>query len=218
MISEKDKCQQCRGNKLTQEKKILEVHVEKGMSHGQKITFQGEADEAPDMLPGDVILILQQKEHPVFTRKGNDLFIKKDISLTDALCGCTFAVEQLDGRQLLVSSNEGEVVKPGQYKAVFDEGMPDWHRSYEKGKLFIHFNIKFPGSGDVADSDIAALEKVLGPRTKVSVDEDLCEKCTAQHVDMEQEKKRQQQREQEADDDDEDGGGGGPQRAQCAQQ
>jgi len=217
MISEKDKCQQCRGNKVIQEKKILEVHVEKGMSHGQKITFQGEADEAPDMLPGDVILILQQKEHPVFTRKGNDLFIKKDISLTDALCGCTFAVEQLDGRQLLVSSNEGEVVKPGQYKAVFDEGMPDWHRSYEKGKLFIHFNIKFPGSGDVADSDIAALEKVLGPRTKVSVDEDLCEKCTAQNVDMEQEKKRQQQREQETEEDDDDGPQG-PQRAQCAQQ
>jgi DnaJ family protein A protein 2 len=29
-----------------QEKKVLEVHVEKGMRHGQKITFAGEADEA----------------------------------------------------------------------------------------------------------------------------------------------------------------------------
>ena len=46
MISEKDRCVQCRGNKVIQEKKILEVNVEKGMSHGQKITFQGEADEA----------------------------------------------------------------------------------------------------------------------------------------------------------------------------
>lgn len=219
MISDKDKCQQCRGNKVIQEKKILEVNVEKGMSHGQKITFQGEADEAPGMLAGDVILILQQQEHKVFKRKGNDLFIEKEINLTDALCGYSFAVEQLDGRQLLVSSNEGEVVKPGQFKAVFDEGMPDWHRSYEKGKLFIHFTVKFPESGDVADDDIKTLEKVLGPRSKVTVDMDACEECTAHNVDMDQEMKRQQKREQEAYDDDDDGpGGGGGERVQCAQQ
>lgn len=45
-ISEKDKCGQCKGQKVVQDKKLLEVHVEKGMMHGQKITFQGEADEA----------------------------------------------------------------------------------------------------------------------------------------------------------------------------
>jgi hypothetical protein len=46
VISEKDKCGQCKGQKVVQDKKMLEVHVEKGMQHGQKITFQGEADEA----------------------------------------------------------------------------------------------------------------------------------------------------------------------------
>ena len=45
-ISDKDRCPQCKGTKVVQEKKLLEVHVEKGMLHGQKITFQGEADEA----------------------------------------------------------------------------------------------------------------------------------------------------------------------------
>jgi len=46
VISEKDKCGQCKGQKVVQDKKMLEVHVEKGMQHGQKITFQGEADES----------------------------------------------------------------------------------------------------------------------------------------------------------------------------
>lgn len=46
VISDKDKCPNCKGNKVVQEKKVLEVHVEKGMQHGQKIVFQGEADEA----------------------------------------------------------------------------------------------------------------------------------------------------------------------------
>ena len=46
VISEKDRCPQCRGNKTVQDKKILEVNVERGMQHNQKIVFRGEADEA----------------------------------------------------------------------------------------------------------------------------------------------------------------------------
>ncbi len=46
VIDEKDKCGQCKGQKVVQDKKVLEVYIEKGMQHGQKITFEGEADEA----------------------------------------------------------------------------------------------------------------------------------------------------------------------------
>lgn len=45
-INDKDRCPQCKGEKVIQEKKVLEVIVEKGMQNGQKITFPGEADEA----------------------------------------------------------------------------------------------------------------------------------------------------------------------------
>ena len=46
VISERDRCPQCKGKKISQEKKVLEVHVEKGMQQGQKIVFEGQADEA----------------------------------------------------------------------------------------------------------------------------------------------------------------------------
>lgn len=46
VITELDRCPQCNGNKITQEKKVLNVNVEKGMLHGQKIVFNAEADEA----------------------------------------------------------------------------------------------------------------------------------------------------------------------------
>lgn len=45
-INDKDRCPQCKGDKVVPEKKVLEVIVEKGMQNGQKITFPGEADEA----------------------------------------------------------------------------------------------------------------------------------------------------------------------------
>lgn len=65
MISEKDRCKKCEGKKVVKEVKILEVHVDKGMKHGQKITFGGEADQAPGVEPGDIVLVLQEKEHEV---------------------------------------------------------------------------------------------------------------------------------------------------------
>jgi DnaJ-class molecular chaperone len=45
-------------------RRALQVLVEKGMKHGQKITFRGEGDESPGMDPGDVVFVLQCKDHP----------------------------------------------------------------------------------------------------------------------------------------------------------
>lgn len=54
-ISDKDRCPQCKGGKVVQDKKVLDVHVEKGMQNGQKITFPGEADEAVRSLPSPLM-------------------------------------------------------------------------------------------------------------------------------------------------------------------
>lgn len=134
-----------------------------------------------------------------------------------ALTGLCVCFLSLLSPQLLVTSNEGEIVQPGAFKAVFDEGMPDWQRSFDKGKLFIHFHVKFPSEGDIGDEDVKVLEKVLGARPTPSVDMDSCEEVSAMDVDMEQEMRRQQQKQQENHDDDEDQGQA-QQRVQCAQQ
>lgn len=69
----------------------------------------------PDTVTGDIVFVLQQKEHPKFKRKGDDLFVEHTLSLTEALCGFQFVITHLDGRQLLIKSQPGEVVKPGKY-------------------------------------------------------------------------------------------------------
>ena len=45
-INEKDRCKECKGKKVKQESKILQVHVDKGMRDQQKIPFRGEGDQA----------------------------------------------------------------------------------------------------------------------------------------------------------------------------
>jgi DnaJ family protein A protein 2 len=220
MISDKDRCPSCRGSKVSQEKKVLEVHVEKGMQHGQKIVFQGEADEAPDTMTGDIVFVLQLKEHPKFKRKSDDLFVEHSISLTEALCGFQFVLTHLDNRQLLIKSNPGEIIKPGQHKAINDEGMPQHGRPFMKGRLFVEFSVEFPEPGVLTPAQCRSLEKILPPRpgSQSDMDVDQCEETTMHDVNIEEEmRRRQNQRRQEAyDEEDEDEGA--PRGVQCAQQ
>lgn len=56
-----------QGRKTVRDRKILEVHVDKGMTDGQKIVFSGEGDQEPGLEPGDLVIVLEEKEHDVST-------------------------------------------------------------------------------------------------------------------------------------------------------
>lgn len=68
----------------------------------------------PDTVTGDIVFVLQLKDHPKFKRMYDDLYVEHTISLTEALCGFQFVLTHLDGRQLLIKSDPGEVIKPGR--------------------------------------------------------------------------------------------------------
>merc|ERR1711988_1049975 len=139
-------------------RKLLEVKVEKGMRDKQKITFAGEADESPGMLPGDVHFVIQQREHAMFKRRGNDLLMEKNISLREALCGYDFTIKHLDGRILHCQAAPGELTKNDDVKVIEEEGMPlIGTAGFEKGRLFILFKVKFPRQGDLDANAIKQL-------------------------------------------------------------
>eukprot|EP00927_Polykrikos_kofoidii_P003985 TRINITY_DN1158_c0_g1_i12.p1 TRINITY_DN1158_c0_g1~~TRINITY_DN1158_c0_g1_i12.p1 ORF type:complete len:515 (-),score=101.08 TRINITY_DN1158_c0_g1_i12:469-2013(-) len=109
-------CNSCGGKgksfNTKQEREVLDVHIQKGSPDGHKLQFREMADEHPDADTGDVFFVLKQQDHAVFKRKGADLFIERNISLVEALCGFELEVTHLDGRKLLVKSSPGEIVKP----------------------------------------------------------------------------------------------------------
>jgi len=159
MIRDKDRCKKCGGQKVLAEKKVLEIFIDKGMIHKQKITFSGEGDQEPGLIPGDVVILLTQQPHKVFKREGANLYIERDITLFEALCGFSFTITHLDGRMLLIKSKPGEVIKPGDVKEVSGEGMPIHKRPFDKGVLVVKFNVKFPES--MPPEHAEALSKVL---------------------------------------------------------
>lgn len=111
IINMKDRCKTCNGKKVVSEKKVLEVHIDKGMKGGQTINFRGESDQAPGVTPGDVIIVIEEKPHERFKRQDNDLFVEVELDLLTALGGGQFAIKHLDDRALAVNITPGEVIK-----------------------------------------------------------------------------------------------------------
>ena len=58
MINERDRCKACKGKKVQNETKILEVHVDKGMKDTQKIYFRGEGDQQVQLKKQTLELIM----------------------------------------------------------------------------------------------------------------------------------------------------------------
>lgn len=218
-INEKDKCKECHGKKVTQQNKVLEVHVDKGMKDNQKIPFRGEGDQLPDIEPGDVIIVLQTQDHEVFKRDGEDLLCSHTLSLTEALCGFQFTLKQLDGRDLLIKSPPGQVIQPGSVRCVKGEGMPFYRNPFEKGDIYITFEITFPPQ-NFADADqLKKLESLLParPEQEIPTGEDVEEVDLVEFDGSRGRNRRNRDAYHEDDEEDEEGGGHGP-RVQCAHQ
>ncbi|NXF96559.1 DNJA1 protein, partial [Eubucco bourcierii] len=172
-ISPKDRCKSCNGRKIVREKKILEVHIEKGMKDGQKITFHGEGDQEPGLEPGDIIIVLDQKDHSVFIRRHEELHMLMNIQLVEALCGFQKPITTLDNRTIIITSHPGQVIKHGAIKCVLNEGMPIYRRPYEKGPLIIEFRVKFPENGFLSSDKLSLLEKLLPARQEIEETEEM---------------------------------------------
>jgi len=181
-ISEKDKCQSCKGKKVAPEERNLEVHIDKGMKSGQKITFNGKANQEPGVMPGDIVIVLQEKADSScqFARKGDDLIYLKDLTLSEALTGFRFAITHLDGRVLVVESDPEDIIKPGDIRVIEGEGFPKYKNPFLKGNLYIKFKLCFPEAEDLKEEGVKnQLIKLLPPKPNCDVNEDETEDCVA---------------------------------------
>jgi len=164
VMADSDRCKACSGRKVVPDTKLLEVRVEPGMRDHQKIMFQGEGNHMPGVEPGNVIIVIVEKQHKNFKRDGNDLILTKEITLTEALCGFKMVITQLDGRGLVIVQGPGEVFKPNTNRTIVGEGMPGG-RDGQKGDLHINFKVEFPTNYFAPDDKLKLLERLLGGRS-----------------------------------------------------
>ena len=136
IIRERDRCKVCKGKKTNVERKVLHVHVDRGVKTGTKIDFPGEGDQMPGIEPGDVQFEIDQKPHARFQRKEDDLFYHAQIDLLTALAGGTVHIEHLDDRWLNVEILPGEVIAPSTSTRTFEPSCPADKLHQMRSKLF----------------------------------------------------------------------------------
>ena len=137
----KNKCTICKGAKVILKTKKINLKIENGYKNNKKIYFPNLAHHDPECdEQGDLILIVKLKEHNLFKKTSNNLIYFKNILLSEALTETKFVISHLDGRQIVLKTND--IIKPNMEYIVENEGLYDSNNN--KGHLILHFNIVFP--------------------------------------------------------------------------
>ncbi len=111
-----DPCKTCMGEGRVRGEETIEVNIPRGVFTGNYLTMQGKGDAGPRGGPnGDLIIAIQVKEHPLFTRHDNDLIYDLYLSLPQLALG-----DDIEIPTILVDEN-GESLSeddPNRYKHV----------------------------------------------------------------------------------------------------
>lgn len=167
-MKQKDICRDCSGQGCIRERRIFDIEVHKGMENGQEVVLPGEADEvvgselgSEHVIPGDVIIILEQLPHKAFWRHRDASLVLDHckVDLKTSLCGGPVWVDSHpSGKLLKIDVLPGEILKPGAIKCVEGMGMPKSGGGF--GNLYIRFDVAFPES--LKPETVEALRAALG--------------------------------------------------------
>ncbi|KAF9197197.1 DnaJ- protein scj1 [Haplosporangium sp. Z 27] len=141
----KEHCPVCHGNKVQRGSEQLTIVIEPGLEEGSSVLFDREADESPDVVPGDVIFDVLTRPHATFERRQNNLYTYATITLEQALLGFELEIKHLDGKAIKLTRGQ-EVTPFGFVQTLQGQGMPIKGSRGDFGDLFVEYKIAFPES------------------------------------------------------------------------
>jgi DnaJ-class molecular chaperone len=123
------------------EKETIHAQIPKGVLQGDTIILNECGHMNEHGMKGDIRIIVNILQHPVFKVEHLDLHIEKNIPLKLALCGFDFEIHHLNGKVFKLANKPGNVIKPGSIKTIPGLGL---EKNGETGTLKIKFNVDFP--------------------------------------------------------------------------
>lgn len=93
-----EKCSNCNGEGVSHVEEQIQIKIPAGVSSNNYIPIRGKGNESPQGgPPGDLFVYIEEKEHPIFTRSGKDLYCDIPITYPTAVLGGKVEVPTLDG-------------------------------------------------------------------------------------------------------------------------
>ncbi len=134
-------CRKCNGNGRVRVKKNVEVTVPAGISDSQILNVGGRGNNGVNGGPsGDLHVYVNVRPHPVFERKGNDVWCDMPITFAQAALGTEIVVPTLDGK---VSYTVHEGTQPGDIFKLKGKGIQNIN-GRGKGDQYVRVSIEVP--------------------------------------------------------------------------
>ena len=158
----RNKCSKCDGSGFILKNKKVNVKIPQGVNTGNRIRLNEEGERGRDGY-GDLYIFIDVKPSKIFTRKGNDLYIEREISYSQAVLGSKIEVQTLDGKENLTipqGTLSGSIFK------LNNLGVRDVNDDYF-GDLYIKVNIHVPKNLNKEQKDrLIEFGKSLGDNVK----------------------------------------------------
>ncbi len=121
----------------------IEVRIPRGIDTGKRIRVRGEG--MPGVAggePGDLYLRVEVLPHPVFERRGDDLYVKVPVDLYTAVLGGEVRVPTIEGKHVLLKIPPG--TQNGKIFRLRGKGMPKLKKPDERGDLYAEVVVRIP--------------------------------------------------------------------------
>jgi molecular chaperone DnaJ len=94
-----NKCKVCHGEGRVQGEEVITINIPAGVRDGVQLSVSGKGNAAQrGGIPGDLIILIEEEEHPVLQREGNNVLYDLQLSFADAALGTTIEVPTIDGK------------------------------------------------------------------------------------------------------------------------
>jgi molecular chaperone DnaJ len=135
-------CNVCKGEGRVKNDDTVKTAIPSGVDNNQviKIEQKGEAGRRGGK-PGDLYVRIFLKAHPVFDRKGDDLYVQKEITMAQAALGSEIEIPTIEGKSILLKVPPG--TESGKVFRVSGKGITRFS-GYGRGNMYVATNVEIP--------------------------------------------------------------------------
>ena len=168
IIEKKNICKTCNGKKLFTKNEKIEVVIQAGTPHEDKIVIPGKGNEHPEYRAGDLIIIVKIKPDSVYKRVKHDIYMEKKISLIESLTGFSFNLDHLNDHFVTIKCPPNTAVSHKETMKVTHMGMPHKNSPMTFGDLYVTFEVELPTN--LSAEQVSQLSAILPPPLHANIE------------------------------------------------